>query len=360
MVNEMCPRNEDALIQETSEIISADDDSVKVLRISRNDSGLDFKGMLAAAVQMFNATDIISKIQKGREFVVQVPAQYQDDLQTGVLEMMHSAKSGKTWVTLVRKLEDGKQEIVCNCPITEQMRVQGNPIQSLSGVYQNLYMQQKLAELSEQVQAVYEAVLRIEQGQMNDRIGKLLSGRDDVQLALKNSDTDAQKCELIQARSKISEAQHQIGENFESRVKQFKPIPENKYIRRLWEILSTTTSYMKKQDEEFGKLQEYFEFYLRATQLWAWSYSVVGDTKRAKTVFEQSMNFLRSIDFRNVQTLDYIYPRKSMDDAFYHQSISYLQAEEDVCLAEARPYEYVQITASSEELLEVIENGKAI
>lgn len=92
----------------------------------------------------------------------------------------------------------------------------------------------------------------------------------------------------------------------------------------------------------------------------AYSYSIVNDTDNAKDVFEESMSFLHSIDFRNIQTLDYIYPRKSMNDAFYHQSIPYLQAEEDVCLEEARPYEYVQITASSEELLEVIESGKAI
>ena len=360
MTNKMCPRDEETLIQEPGEIISEDDDSVKVLRISRDDSGPDFEGMLAAAVQMFSAVDIIGKIQKGGEFIVQVPAQYQADLQTGVLEMMHGAKSGKTWATLVRKLADGKQEIVCNCPITEQIRIRGNPIQNLSGVYQNLYMQQKLAELSERVQMVYDVVLRIEQGQMNDRIGKLLSGRDDVQLALKNSDIDAQKRELELARSKISEAQRQIGQVFKSRVEQFNPISESKLIRWLREICSPTTNYMKKQDEEFRKLQEYFEFYLRATQLLAWSYSVVGETDRAKTVFENGISFLRSIDFRNIQTLDYIYPRKSMDDAFYHQSIPYLQAEEDACLKEARLYEYVQITVSSEKLLEAIENGEAI
>lgn len=136
----MLPRDDGALIQEPGGIISADDDSIKVLRISRHNSGLDFKGMLAAAVQMFSAADIIGKIQKGAEFIVQVPAQYQADLQAGTLEMMHGAKSGKTGATLVRNLADGKQEIVCNCPITEQMRVQGNPIQNLSGVYQNLYM----------------------------------------------------------------------------------------------------------------------------------------------------------------------------------------------------------------------------
>jgi hypothetical protein len=117
---------------------------------------------------------------------------------------------------------------------------------------------------------------------------------------------------------------------------------------------------MKKCDEEFNKLQEYFEFYLRATQLLAWSHSIVGDTDRAKIVFEQSISFLRTINFGNVRTLDYIYPKKSMDDAFYHQSIPYLKAEETVCLDEARPYEFVQITVLSEDLEEVLADVKAV
>ncbi len=162
------------------------------------------------------------------------------------------------------------------------------------------------------------------------------------------------------ARSKISEAQSQIGQVFKSRIEDFKPIPESKLARRFKEILSPSTSYMKKRDEEFGKLQEYFEFYLRATQLLAWSHSVVGDTDRAKIVFEQSVSFLRTINFGNVRTLDYIYPRNSMDDAFYHQSVPYLKAEETICLDEARPYEFVQITVSAEELEEVLADGKAV
>ncbi|MBQ3761190.1 MAG: hypothetical protein II875_04150 [Clostridia bacterium] len=359
MLDEVMP-HDDALIHEPESIIAADDDTKKVLRLSKHEEGIDLKGILAAAVQMFNAADIVGKIQKGAEFVVQVPAQYQAGLRAGAFEMMRGAKSGKTWATLVRKLANGKQEIVCNCPITEQTRIIGNPIQNLSGVYQNLFMQQKLADLSKQVQEVYDVVLSIEQGQMDDRIGKLISGRDDVQRALENHNSEDRKRELELARSKISEAQSQIGQVFKSRVEKFEPIPESKLARRLREILTLTTSYMKKRDEEFGKLQDYFEFYLRATQLLAWSYSVAGDTERAKIVFEQSISFLRTIDFRNVRTLDYIYPQKSMDDAFYHQAIPYLQAEETVCLEEARPYEFVQITLSSEELEEALEYVKAV
>lgn len=341
-------------------IIPEDNETIKVLRLSREDRRPEFREMLTAAVQMFNAADIVGKFQKGTEFVVQVPAHYQGELQAGILEMMHGAESGKTWATLVRKLPNGRQEIVCNCPITEQMCIQGNPIRNLSEVYQNLYMQNKLREISDQVQNVYDTVLRIEQGQMDDRIGKLDSGRNDALLALKNPNSEDRKHELFFARSKISEAQSQIGHVFKSRVEKFVPIPRSKVARRFREVLSPSTSYMKKCDDEFGKLQEYYDFYLRATQLLAWTYAVVGDTDRANNVFEQSLSFLRNIDFSNVCTLDYIYPKKSMDDAFYHQPVPYLQYERTLCLNEARPYEFVQLTVSSEDLEEVLAYGKEV
>ena len=346
------------LIAQPEGIVPIADESVKVLRLSPEKESKDYGRMLAAAIQLFSAADILSKIQKHMEYVVQVPAQFQDALNSGALEMMHGSKSAKTWATLVRQLADGKQEIVCNCPVVEKALVQGNPIQDIAGTFQNLYMQQKLAEISKQIQEVYNVVLRIEQGQMDDRIGKLISGKHDVLLALKNPDPAARERELELARSKISEGKDQIGQIFKSRVEQFKAIPKNVWLQRLREVISFSTDYRRSCDEEYKKLQEYYEFYLKATQLLAWSYSVAGDTERAEMVFKQSMDFLRSIQYKKIQTLEYIYSDDNMEDAFYHSPISYFRAEQTACLDEAKPYELVQITVTGEKLMEVIENGR--
>ena len=144
----------DLVPRQFGELISPEDRSLKVLRVSReNNKGTadDFRRLLAAAVQMFGAADILSKVQAGIEYVVQVPAEFRADLASGALEMLHGEESRKTWATIVRKLANGKNEIVANCPIAEELRVKGNPAQEMTGVYQNLYMQQKLNELSEQI-----------------------------------------------------------------------------------------------------------------------------------------------------------------------------------------------------------------
>ncbi|NLA82876.1 MAG: hypothetical protein GX849_08680 [Clostridiaceae bacterium] len=72
MPNEIVPHNDDMLVQKADAIIPADDETVKVLRLSHHEKGHDYKKMLAAAVQLFSAADIVGKIQKGAEFIVQV------------------------------------------------------------------------------------------------------------------------------------------------------------------------------------------------------------------------------------------------------------------------------------------------
>jgi len=63
------------LISQPTDIIPEDDESVKALRMTHRDKGPDFGRMLAAAVQLLNAADVIGKVQKGIEFVVQVPTE---------------------------------------------------------------------------------------------------------------------------------------------------------------------------------------------------------------------------------------------------------------------------------------------
>ena len=350
----------DLIPRQNGGLIPAEGGPFKVLRLSRdNNKGTsnDFRRLLAAVVQMFSAADLFGKIQTGIEYVVQVPAEYKADLASGALEMLHGQESGKTWATIVRKLESGKNEIVANCPIAEEMRVKGNPIQDMAGVYQNLYMQQKLNELSDQIKEVYEAVKRIEQGQTDDRIGILMSGRDDMILALKNPDDVERKQEIIEARSKISEAQHRIGQVFKSRIEDFASIHKNPVVHVLREIASIRTNYMTKRDEDFQRLQEYFELYLRATEYLASSYLAVNDITRADMVYQQARSFLLSINYERVQTLDYIYPKGSMADAFYHCTEQYIEDEQQLCLEEAKPYDFIQITVNGDFLKEVVENG---
>lgn len=357
MKKDIIARPENALAQKALDELGRPIETAKVLCVSKDTPDFDFGRALAQAAQLVNAEEVVRNIQKGFQYVVQVPLEHQAELASGAIEMMHGEASGKTWATLVRKLANGKNEIVCNCPIAEQRMVQGNTLQSMTDVYQNLYMQQKLAELSKQIEEVYQVCLRIEQGQTDDRIGMLESGREDMRRALMREPGEQRNTEMAAARSKISTAQHQIGENFKSRLNSYSGIPKSHFKRTMNEIFSLRTDYMAQKDEEFEKLQDYFEFYLKATQLLASSYTVCGDTQQAEDVYWSAIAFLGALDYSKLQTLRYVHSEEVMQKTFCYHATEYVETEKVACLEEARQYDYITLSVSGEELLEVLSDG---
>ena len=358
MSNEIINRPDNEPARTAYNAIGEPISDAKVLYVSRDEPRIDFGRALAQAAQLINVGDTLKNIQKGMQYVVQVPLEHQAELDAGLVEMMHGSESGKTWATLVRKLANGKNEIVCNCPIAEQQMVKGNPLQTMTDAYQNMYMQQKLAELSKQIEEVYQVCLRIEQGQTDDRIGMLESGREDMRRALMRESGEQRNTEMAAARSKISTAQHQIGENFKSRLNSYAGIPESHFLRTMNEIFSLRTDYMKQKDAEFDKLQDYFEFYLKATQLLASSYTVCGDTKQAEDVYRSATEFLKSLDYSKLQTLRYVHSEKAMQKTFCYHAVDYVETEKVACLEEAKQYDYITISASGDEILEALNHGR--
>ncbi len=358
MRNDIILKNENALAQTAFNELGQPIETAKVLCVSKETPDFDFSRALAQAAQLVNAEEAVRSIQKGFQYVVQVPLEHQAELASGAIEMMHGETSGKTWATLVRKHANGKNEIVCNCPIAKQQMIHGNSLQSMTDVYQNLYMQQKLAELSKQIEEVYQVCLRIEQGQTDDRIGMLKSGREDMRRALMRDPGEQRNTEMAEARSKISTAQHQIGENFKSRLNSYTGIPKSHFMRTMKEIFSLRTDYMAQKDAEFEKIQDYFEVYLKATQLLASSYAVCGDTHQAEDVYRSAIDFLKDLDYSKLQTLRYVHSEAAMQKTFCYHATEYVETEKVACLEDARQYDYITLSVSGEELLEVLSDGR--
>lgn len=93
-----------------------------------------------------------------------------------------------------------------------------------------IYMQQQIAELADALQETYRAVRRIEQGQMDDRIGLLLAGRDQIRYSL-NAAPEEKISAMASGRSNMLVAQKQLLQTFKSRVGGFEPLPEGKFAR---------------------------------------------------------------------------------------------------------------------------------
>ena len=75
------------------------------LYITRNSEGFDFRALLGQAVQCLNMADIIAEIKAGTQYVVQIPAQFQEAYESGEMFIMENMKTGKKWPSLMKIME---------------------------------------------------------------------------------------------------------------------------------------------------------------------------------------------------------------------------------------------------------------
>lgn len=347
---------QDIIIPPDGEMIIPED--AKVVTVDRKEKAVNIPAVLNYIASSANFASVVGSIRKGMQYVVEVPAQFQAALNSGELSMLRGESSGKMWATIVRKLENGKNEIVANCPIAEQAVYQGNPIQDMSTSLYNFQMQQQMDALRQLAEETLEIAKRIEQGQQDDREGLLLSGKNDIILALEETDAQSRKRQIELARSKVSTAQGQIGKTLTSLVRNYSPIPKSKLGQGFRVFFNS--SYLQGKDAEYYKIQDYYQLYLQATEMLAASYAVCGDMKRAQHVFEMAINYLRELDFGNVSTFSYMHPKEDAKEMFFNNAPEYIQAAQAACIESAKPFEFIAIQLSGDELLEVIGNGEEI
>lgn len=123
----------------------------KTLYITQDTKGFDYRSILGQVVQYVNMGDVLTKIKAGTQYVVQIPAEFQEAFESGEYFMMQNQKNGKMWPSLMEVAENGRHQVVTPLPISEQGFVQGNPVQDLSVGYHNILMQQQMARLTSMV-----------------------------------------------------------------------------------------------------------------------------------------------------------------------------------------------------------------
>ena len=327
----------------------------KKLYISHNSVGIDFQALLGHVVQCVNMGEILAEIKAGTQYVVQIPAEFQKAYESGEMFIMENMKTGKKWPSLMKIAEDGRHQVVSPLPITEQAIVHGNPVQELANSQHNMLMQQQVAHLTELVERTYRVVEQIKHGQMDDRIGLLEAGKNGLILALSMPEGEERNRQIDSSRQNLLVAQAQIEKTLERRAVEFDPLPQAAAMRFMREFFHS--GYLAEKKNDVQEMQEYYDLYLQATKLLAASYAICGNLETAEQTFRLSETTIQAIDFSKVKTI--AYQHKALTDMFYNAPIGYIEAEREVCMEEAKRYDYVAIEVSGEKLLEVLGDGQA-
>lgn len=90
----------DDLIKVNNDIVSQESEDVevlygKVLNIRSSTPNIDFRGIVNKVCQFVDMADVLSKVKKGAEYVVQIPAEFQGGFDAGDYWIMENSKTGK-------------------------------------------------------------------------------------------------------------------------------------------------------------------------------------------------------------------------------------------------------------------------
>ena len=329
----------------------------KVLKIVRSMKDVDFKGTLDKVGQYLNMANISRNIEKTVEYVVQIPAKYQEQFESGEYFINKNKTTGIEWPTLMRKAENGQYRFVDDLPIKQQEFIQGNPFQDICNSYHNIVMQQQIARIADTVADTYETVKMIEVGQQDDRMALIESGKEQILLALTLQDEEHKKELLRLGAHDLLLGKEQIGKALQRRVEAFKALPDPGFPMFMSSL--TKPGFLDKKDNEVEQIQECYSMYIEATKMLAATFAYTGELAAVEQTFKKSIGFLEGLDFSNVKTIEASHKGVDFSEWFFNKPVVYVEAEKTPCLEAAKEYDYVQIELTGEELLEVIDNGRS-
>ncbi len=309
-------------------------------------------GLLAELAQYIEVGDILTRIETGKTYTVEIPSFLKEKFRAGEF-FSGGGKTGSVFSSLMEMAEDGKQKFVGNMPLKEDASIDGKPMQDIAVVYHNLYTQREIAYIASTVEKTFERVEKIEHGQMDDRIAKLQSGREQILLALNLNDEEEKKDAIRLGRRDMIEAKNQIGKALERRVREFEPLPKDRLKIVMRQVRDA--EYLDHKDDEVEEIQDYYNLYLEATKLITASYVYSGEEAAARQVATESKKFLGNIDFDNLKSIKRIHKNEDLGDMFFNAPVEYLEIEEKEVL-EMDPNETIRIEVKGEQLLEVFDN----
>ena len=347
------------LVEVKNEIIETSEEITPVVQFKEwfVDSDLPqipFRQLVNKALQDVNLASVISKIEKGTEYVVKVPLEFKKAYDEGKVFVAQNSETGILRPILAKYNDKGKYEFVSPMEMVERTTTQGrNALQGVADRYQNMAIQQQIAQLSELMEQTHEVVRRIEQGQYDDRIGLLNAGRNQILLALSDPE-HIDMDELKAGRNNLQLGCAQIIETVHRRSNEFPKISKSRVMRDL--KLFAKSNYYSSLDEEYGKIEDCFGFFLQGTKMLAASYAICGEIEKAKLVFDQAKDKVAQIDFDKVERIGLIHPNET--DWISNEAPLYLESGKTECLEEARKYDMLTLKVSGEMLLEAFENGR--
>lgn len=349
------------LIKVNNEIVESEEKESRIVDINL----ADFDKNKAAIV----LSQIVDEFKIAKEKLPDVKSEtrYYLDLTK---EMKDKLESGECWFTektanghamgQLRHRVDGKSVIFANPDIKAEdvaVKTGGNSKSLSDGVYQ-VALQQQMAEMSKQIAEIKKSVVRIEVGQMDDRLAKIDAGEKTLRLAYATEDVEKRNMLIGQALPLLQEGSESIKRVVSRRLSEFEAVPQKGSALKLKMWLSPT-NYVEKKNHEFDEIQTCFEYYDKAQKLSAMACLMMNEPKAMEEVFFQQENFIHQLPVWKLKSMKNLHYNIDFSNEWFSSPKNFVDEKRLEYLDFSNGnYDHMLIEVSGEQLLEVLDNDK--
>lgn len=341
------------IIEDKNEIARKVHDS-QIISNELNNALVNRKNSIAVLLSEITTglKNLMEVINPDKIYVAKFPKDVLEKINLGQFDIMKT-KSGELLSTIIDKTAPANKNIVHQLRLEEIDPRFTEKLQNLSTNVTNLAIQKQLADISEMLSEIQALTIDIKRGQVLDRIGLVISGKNQLEQALELPNDNPKREQLILGAIKsLNDGRSQIDLYFRDEMKNATSVPRNKLFLALKCLLDS--NFYSKIENKFNGLQESFQAYIYATNLLATAYERIGSTEALPKVFEPAKSLIED-NAANMIPMSYLVLDGKADtkNQWYNHPHSYVDKIENYTKqALLDNVEYISVEIPGKKLLE--------
>jgi len=243
------------------------------------------KGNIAAGLaEILSGIENVKDIIKPeRTFIAKFPKDVLEKINSGQYDIMKT-KNGEILSSIIDTTLPKNRNIVHQLRLDEVDPNINEKLKNLSTNVANFALQQQLANLTEMLSQIQSLAIDIKRGQVTDRIGLIISGKNQLEQAMQMKESDVNKQYiLMNAIKSLNDGRAQIDLYLRDELNKNLDVPKNKFLLFCKSFINS--KFYKDIEKQFGELQESISAYFEATNLLASAYEILDSKEALSKVF---------------------------------------------------------------------------
>lgn len=355
-MDEIIRRNQNNELAESKKNeLSLRNEDVFEVDITQNDSFECSK----AVSDVLSTTNYVSAlkdvINPETNYILDIPADVRKGLESGKYWLTKKKKG--TLMAQIRHIVNGKEEILTNLDIKEDNALTSQAVNNMTNVAYQQAMQQQLGRIQEKLGEIQVKVDEIEKGQKDDRIGEILGGKINLKTALAMKDETNRNQQLNSIAHDLFISTGKMQKIIKRKIESYKKVPDSTFWIYVNQVF--VSNYKSKKDKEYRDICELVNYYIESQNLLVYIHKVLKEDKAITEIFKTNEDFIKSINFDSIKTINNLYPEKEEFIDWYDNPRFYLEDKRQKFLeATSIQNKTIAIKMSGKQIMEVINNEK--